>query len=69
LQARTVKGIPRKAPISNLYDDFVQQPPELASEDQPAWIKKRLIHHHDALPIFASFRLRYVYHSDAKVAA
>jgi hypothetical protein len=73
LRARTVKRIPCKPKISKLNDDFEQQASKLGSVDRRAhhgadsW--QRLIHHHDALPISAVFRLRYVHHLMRKWAA
>jgi hypothetical protein len=73
LRARTVKRISRGFRISKMNGDFQQQARLLGSVNRRArhgtnlW--QRLIHHHDALPISAVFRLRYVHHLMRKWAA
>jgi hypothetical protein len=69
LRARTVKRISRGFRTSKMNDDFEQQASKLGSVNRRVSSPQRLIHHHDALPISAVFRLRYVHHLMRKWAA
>ena len=79
LRARTVKRISRGSRISKMNGDFEQQASRLAFKKRLGSVNRRvrhgtdswqrLIHHHDALPISAVFRLRYVHHLMRKWAA